>query len=208
VKDIADLYTLKKEDLLNLEGFAEKKTDNLIDAIDASRSRSLARTITALGIRGVGEVVANDLAKQFRDLDALSQALSEELQTLPGIGPNIANAIVDWFNRGSNRKVVDKLRAAGVWPQRTIVRTSEMASQPFFGLSFVVTGTLPGMSREEINKFIQNHGGKTSNSVSKRTSYLVVGENPGSKLEKAKTLGVIILDEEGLKNLLKTGIQV
>lgn len=199
VKDVADLYSLTRADLLRLEGFADKKADNILAAIDASRSRPLERVINALGIRGVGEVMAGDLAGHYRDLEQLSRATAEELQQIEGIGPNIAEAIVDWFSRPVNRRVLEKLRAAGVWP------AAEEAAAPagaLEGLTFVVTGALPHYSREGIKDFIRSHGGKVTDSVSKSTSYLVVGESPGSKLDKARQLGVPILDEAGLLALI------
>ncbi len=200
VCDVADLYTLRREDLLQLEGFAEKKADNLLDSIAASRTQSLARLIIALGIRGVGEVVANDLGARYADLDALGRAGSDELQTIEGIGPNIAQAVVDWFSRPANREVIKKLHLAGVWPLREENSLME-TPQPFIGLSFVVTGTLPTLSREGVKEYIQIRGGKAVDSVSKKTSYLVNGESPGSKLKKAQELGVPILDEAGLRKL-------
>jgi DNA ligase (NAD+) len=201
VRDMADLYTLRKEDLLELEGFAEKKTDNLLVAIDQSRTRPLARLINALGIRGVGEVMAADLARHFYDLDALSQASKEDLQAIEGVGPNIAQAVVDWFERPANRDLLEKLRAAGIWPASAAARKEDDSAQPLSGLTFVVTGTLPSLSRDAAKEWIQSRGGKVTDSVSKKTSYLVLGENPGSKLDKARSLGVQVIDEEGLKRL-------
>lgn len=197
VHDVADLYYLTKADLLTLEGFADKKADNILRAIEASKSRPLARLINALGIHGVGEVMAATLAGIYPDLDALSQATVEELQQIEGIGPNIAQSIVDWFSRPTNRKVLEKLKAAGVWPVEKKQVTPEVLL-PLTGLTFVVTGTLKRFSREEVKEYIQSHGGKVSESVSRNTSYLVVGENPGSKLERARALGVPILTEEEL----------
>jgi DNA ligase (NAD+) len=200
VKDVADLYTLRRQDLLKLEGFADKKADNLLQAIEVSKTRPLARLITALGIRGVGEVVAADLARAFPDLDALSHASLEDLQQVEGIGPNTAQAIVDWFSRPANQRVLQKLRAAGVWP-RAVPPEGEKA-RVLEGLTFVVTGSLAGFTREAVKEFIESYGGKVTDSVSKKTSYLVVGENPGSKLEKARALGVPIIDEDGLRRLV------
>lgn len=202
VHDVADLYTLKKEELLQLEGFAEKKADNLLAAIEASRARSLARLINALGIRGVGEVVAADLAAHFGDLDRLSRASLEELQQVEGIGPNIAQAILDWFQRPANQEILRKLRKAGVWPVEQKPLTGEAEKGKLAGLTFVITGTLPTLSREAAKEYIQQHGGKVTDSVSAKTSYLVVGENPGSKLEKARALGVQLLDEASLRRLV------
>ena len=197
VHDVADLYYLKKDDLLTLEGFADKKAENILRAIEASKHRPLARLINALGIHGVGEVMAATLASVYPDLEALSRATAEELQQIEGIGPNIAQSIVDWFARPTNRKVLEKLKAAGVWP---VERQEVMPKRPLplAGLTFVVTGTLKRFSREEVKEYIQSYGGKVSESVSRNTHYLVVGENPGSKLERARTLGIPIISEQDL----------
>ncbi|MCL4561065.1 MAG: NAD-dependent DNA ligase LigA [Chloroflexi bacterium] len=203
VRDFADLYTLKKEDLLKLEGFAEKKADNLLAAIAQSHSMPLARVINALGIRGVGEVGAADLARRFRDLDELSRASVDELQTLEGVGPNIAKGIVDWFARPANRNLLQKLHSVGIWPVETSAERGEQgANLPLAGKTFVITGTLPGLSREQAKELIQEQGGKVTDSVSKNTDYLIVGENAGSKLEKARSLGVQTLDEAGLRQVI------
>ncbi len=199
VRDVADLYTLRKEDLLPLEGFAEKKAENLLAAIEASKQQSLARLITALGIRGVGEVVAADLARRYPDLDALARATQEDLLQIEGIGPNIAAAIVDWFAQPRNRQVLAKLKAAGVWPRGEARPKGE--ALPLGGLTFVVTGTLSGFTRQEVKEYIQAHGGRVASSVSKKTDYVVVGENPGSKLQKARALGVKIIGEEELRKM-------
>jgi len=203
VNDFADLYSLKEEELLKLEGFADKKADNILSAIEVSKQRSLARLITALGIRGVGVVVAAVLAAHFYDLDALSHATSDDLQHIEGIGPNIAEAIVDWFDRPSNQNILKKLKAAGVWPNAQVAMAGEPVKQSLAGLTFVVTGTLPSFSREGIKEFIESHGGKITESVSKKTSYLVLGVNPGSKYPKAQQLGISILDETDLLQLAK-----
>lgn len=201
VGDVADLYTLKKEDLLQLEGFAEKKADNLLAAIEDSKDRPLSRVITALGIRGVGEVVASDLARHFPDLYGLSQASVDDLQSIEGIGPNIAQAIVDWFERPANQNVLEKLRLVGIWPRTEGARVEKGPPQSFEGLTFVVTGTLSGFTREEVKDYIESRGGKVVSSVSKKTSYLVLGEDPGSKYDKARDLEVPVVDESGLRQL-------
>ena len=201
VNDVADLYSLEQADLLKLDGFAEKKVENLLNAISASRAQPLPRLITALGIRGVGEVMAVDLATGYSDLDALAQASIEDLQTLDGVGPNIAQAIVDWFSRPSNQQLLAKLRQVGVWPVMQPKPAGKQASLNLNSLSFVITGTLSGFSRDEVKEFIENHGGKVVDSVSKKTSYLVQGESPGSKLAKAQSLGIPILSEEQLRQL-------
>jgi DNA ligase (NAD+) len=203
VKDLADLFTLQKEDLLKMEGFAEKKADNLIQSIDASRERPLGRLINALGIRSVGEVLAQDLARYFPDLDSLARAGIEDLVRMDGVGPNTAEAIVEWFARPANQQVIAKLHAAGVWPVSRPKQGEEGGAQPFSGLTFVITGTLPTYSREDAKALIESQGGKVTDSVSKKTSYLLLGENPGSKVEKARSLGVPILDEAGLRQLIQ-----
>ncbi len=202
VKDAADLYYLRKEDLLKLEGFADKKAENLLAAIENSRRQPLSRLINALGIRGVGEVTAADLANAYHDLDSLSRATAEELQSIEGIGPNIAEAIVDWFARPTNQRLLEKLKAAGVWPVITEAAPAK-AGAVLEGLTFVITGTLPNYSREEAKELIQQYGGKVTDSVSRKTDYLIVGEAPGSKLTKAHELGILVLDEAGLLRLIR-----
>jgi len=203
VRDVADIFTLQRENLLTLEGFAEKKADNLLQAISAARGQPLSRLINALGIHGVGEVMALDLTAHYQDLDSLSQATVTDLQQIEGIGPNIAAAIVDWFERDRNRAVLAKLKAAGLWPVVAARPAAEAGSQPLKEMTFVVTGALAGFSREGIKEYIQQYGGKVTDSVSKKTSYLVVGDAPGSKLEKARELGVTILDEAALRKLVE-----
>jgi len=209
VKDVADIYTLKREDILAAVTKKDRKTKseppgkiaaNLLAAIEISRQQPLNHLITGLGIRGVGEVVAADLSRAFPSLDMLALASAEDLQLIEGIGPNIAEAIVDWFSRERNRSVLEKLRAAGVWPTSV-----GMAATPsgglLAGMTFVVTGTLAGFTRDGVKEFIEQHGGKVTDSVGKKTSYLVLGEAAGSKLEKAKALGVKIIGEDELRKL-------
>ena len=201
IKDAADIYSIKREDLLKLEGFADKKADNLIASIQATlTNRSLSWAITALGIRGVGDVVAQKLARKYHDLDALSKASATDIDDIEGIGPSIAQAIVDWFAKPTNRNVLKKLKKAGFWPVSQPPKKPSGA-QPFAGLTFVVTGTLPAFSRKEARDFIEDLGGKVTDSVSAKTSYVVVGEDAGSKLERAKQLGVATLDEPALRKL-------
>ncbi|MEX1143570.1 MAG: NAD-dependent DNA ligase LigA [Anaerolineales bacterium] len=201
IKDAADVYSIKREDLLKLEGFAEKKADNLIASIQATLTgRSLARAIIAFGIRCVGDAVAVSLALKYRDLDALSKASAADIDDIEGIGPRIAQAIVDWFARSSNKGLLKKLKKAGFWPVSEPPKKPS-GPQPFAGLTFVVTGTLPMFSRKEAREFIENQGGKVTDSVSAKTSYVVVGEDAGSKLDKAKLLGVPTLDETALRKL-------
>ena len=207
VRDLADLYTLTKEKLLELDGFAEKKADNLINAIAASRERPLSRLVTALGIPSVGEVAANDLARAYFDLDALRSASEEDLVRVDGVGPNTAKAITEWFAIPANQQVIEKFRAVGVWPTSRKNGAEHTGPMPLEGLTMVVTGTLPTYSRDQIKEMIQNNGGKVTDSVSKKTSYVVVGENAGSKLDKARQLGVAVLDEAGLLALIESRAQ-
>ncbi|RPJ21934.1 MAG: NAD-dependent DNA ligase LigA, partial [Chloroflexi bacterium] len=211
VKDVADIYTLKRADILEAVTKKERKTEkeppgkiaeNLLASIETSKSRSLARLITALGIRGVGEVSAGDLASHFADLDVLSKASAEDLQQIAGIGPSVAESVAEWFARPVNKNVVKKLKAAGVWPQGGQSSVSSKQSDKLAGLTFVITGTLPTFSRDDAKDFIESHGGKVTDNVSKKTSYLVLGEAPGSKYEKAKSLGVKIIGEKELKKLV------
>lgn len=201
VKDASDLYVLQRDALLELEGFAEKKADNLLESIQISKTQPLNRLITAIGIRGVGEVMAGDLAKKFPNLDVLGKASVEDLMEIEGVGPNIAQAVVDWFSRPANLNLVQKLKTNGVWPQGSDTSLDRSVPQPFAGRTFVITGTLPALSRDEAKEFIQSRGGKVTDSISKKTSYLVLGLEPGSKYEKAIELGVPILDEENLRKL-------
>lgn len=201
VKDVADLYTLQRDKLLELEGFKDKKVDNLLASIETSKQQPLERLIFALGIRGVGEVVGADLARHFRDLDELSSAPAADLEEIEGIGPNIAEAIVDWFARPRNQAVLNKLKAVGMWPVSE-PRTLSIGPMPLDGLTFVVTGTLPNFSRNDAKQFIQQHGGKVTGSVSAKTDYLVAGENAGSKLDKAQELDIPILDEKALRAMV------
>jgi DNA ligase (NAD+) len=203
VNDVADIYQLHRDDLLKLDGFAEKKTDNLMNAIEASKKAPLSRLINALGIRGVGEVLAGDLVKNFIDLDDLASATIERLQSIEGVGPNIAQAIVDWFQREANLTLLGKLKKLGVWPSETRSFTSNLDFLPLSGLSFVITGTLPTYSREQAKELIEKNGGKVVDSVSKKTHYLVVGDNPGSKLDRARTLSIPIIDELGLLSMVR-----
>ncbi|MBK7317401.1 NAD-dependent DNA ligase LigA [Candidatus Villigracilis affinis] len=199
VKDVADLFSLKKEQLLELEGFAEKKAENLLKSIEQAKGQSLNRLIAALGIHGVGEVMAGDLARTFGNLSALSKASADELQQMDGLGPNIAESIVDWFEQNANQKLLKKLNAAGVWPE--MKKNEKKKEGAFTGLTFVVTGTLPTLSRDGVKEFIESNGGKVTDSISKKTSYLVLGEAPGSKLDKAQSLGVKVIDEAELRKL-------
>ncbi len=199
IKDVADIYFLTREQLLSLEGFADKKADNLLAAIEASKQQPYQRFLTALGIRYVGGVVAGVIANAFPSIDRLQQATQAELESVEGIGPRIAESIVAWFSRPANQALIEKFRRAGV--TLSVQRSNIQRSNVLEGLTFVITGTLPTWSREETAEFIQQHGGKVTDSISKKTDYLVVGEKAGSKLSKAQALGVPLLDEDKLKRL-------
>jgi DNA ligase (NAD+) len=202
IQDPADVYFLSKKDLMGLEGFADKKADNLIASIEGAKNRSFPWLIGALGIRGAGETISQLLASKFHDLDELAKAKVMDIDDIPGIGPSIAETIVDWFSNPTNRNMLKKLKKANVWP-KTVPQKKPTGPQPFAGSTFVITGTLPTWSRKEAKDFIENLGGKVTDSVSAKTSYLVVGEDAGSKLDKAKKLGVKTLSEDDLKTLAK-----
>jgi DNA ligase (NAD+) len=202
VKDIADLYRLKKSDLLKLDGFADKKAENLLAAITASKAQPLERLITGLGIRGVGEVAAQALARHFSDLDALGHATQEEIEAIEGFGPNMAASIVEWFSSHENQVVLSKLKESGVWPRAESERVA--GQQPLAGLTFVITGTLPTLSRSDAKKLIESRGGKVTGSVSSKTDFLVLGADPGSKLDQARQRGIATLSEDELQQLIKS----
>jgi DNA ligase (NAD+) len=202
VKDVADLYRLRAEDFEGMEGFGEKKIGNLLTAIEASKHRPLQRLIGGLGIRFVGGVAAQLLAERFGSLDALAAASAEEIKSIDGIGPAIAASMAQFFSLPENRALVDKLKAVGV---ETDVQPAAQtrAGDGLSGLSFVLTGALPSLTREQATELIQAHGGKVTGSVTKKTSYLLAGADPsGTKYNKATELGIPILDEGGLLGMV------
>jgi DNA ligase (NAD+) len=199
VKDVADLYALKLDDVAALERRAEKSAQNLLDEIEASKRNSLARLIYALGMRFVGERTGQLLAEHFSSLEELAEAKEEALVEVPEVGPKVAASIAEFFSEPANQKLVKKLYKAGVRPT---AEKREVKSNKFEGKSFVFTGGLANRSREEAGEIVQQHGGKVSSSVSKKTDYVVVGTDPGSKYEKAKELGVTILSEAEFEKLV------
>ncbi|MEZ4864128.1 MAG: NAD-dependent DNA ligase LigA [Caldilineaceae bacterium] len=202
IKDLADIYYLPWDEIAQLEGYKDKRIENLRTGIEASKTRPVFRLLTALGIRFVGEVVAETLMQHFGSLAALMAASDEELSEIDGIGPRIAASIVDYFALEPNRALVQKLTTAGVRVAEANRPTqAQAAKSPFTGKIFVVTGTLPTWSRDEAQDFIKQHGGKVTGSVSSKTNYVVVGENAGSKLTKAQQLGITILSEAELRAL-------
>ncbi len=201
VSDVADLYALSKEQLLELEGFAEKKAQKLIDAIAASKQQPLERVLIGLGIRHVGSVAARALAEHYGGLDALLDAKLEDLQQIEGVGPVIAQSIRDWADRDASRKLVAKLKRAGVDPRQAPRRSAAPAAGPLAGQTFVITGTL-SRPREEVAAWIESLGGKVTDSVSRKTSYVVVGDAPGAnKVSKAQQLNVPMIGEDELREL-------
>ncbi len=199
IRDEADIFSLQREPLLELEGFAEKKVDNLLASIEAARQRPLGQLIGSLGIDGVGGVVANSLAEVFVSMDGLMSASAEAIDDLEGIGTVLAQNVVDWLADPDHRALLGKMRAAGVNMQNT---PREAAGDSLTGLTFVLTGTLPTLSREAAENLIQSHGGKVTGSVSKKTSYVLMGDSPGSKADKARQLGIPILSESDFLNLI------
>ncbi|HVY22863.1 MAG TPA: NAD-dependent DNA ligase LigA [Steroidobacteraceae bacterium] len=203
VKTLADLYHLDLEKLTALERMGEKSAQNLLDGLNNSKNATLARFIYALGIRHVGEATARDLAKHFGSLDAIMQASEETLLTVNDVGPVVAKSIHLFFKQAHNREVIQKLRDAGVHWQEHTGAANDTSPKPLAGKTLVLTGTLPTLTRDEAKDLIEAAGGKVSGSVSKKTDYVVAGEEAGSKLTKAQELGVRIIDEAGLKALLK-----
>jgi len=200
IQDEADLFTLNPADLMTLEGYGEKKVENLMRSIEAAKDRPLDRLVGALGIRGVGSTIAALLVEHFRSVDAIARASQAELEQINGLGPHIASAIVEWFGEERNRALIEKFRRAGVRLEQ------EPAAQPvsdaLAGMTFVLTGTLPTLTRAEAEALITEHGGRVTSSVSQRTSYVVVGAEPGSKLQKAQQLGIPLLQEDELLDLI------
>ncbi len=199
LKSVAGLYRLEAGQLASLERMGKKSAANLIRNIDASRSVPLPRAIYALGIRHVGERTAQTLADHFSSIDALQKASVEELQEVEDVGPSVAQAVYDFFQEPRNQNLLDQLRAAGLqFSQKPKARKSG----PLDGQTFVLTGTLPNLSRDEASELIESNGGRVVSSVSKKTDYVVAGDDPGSKLDKAAKLGVRVIDEAGLRKLL------
>jgi DNA ligase (NAD+) len=205
IHDAADLYYLKKEDLLPLERFAEQSAANLLAAIAASKEQPLERLLFALGIRHVGERAARVLAGHFGTLERLAAAPVEELTALPDIGPRIAESIREFFAEPRNLAVLEKLKKAGVRMQAEAreAEAPDKPAGPLAGKTFVITGTLPGITRQEAEELITSAGGRVSGSVSKKTDYVVAGEKPGSKYDRARELEVPVIDVAGLRQLLR-----
>jgi DNA ligase (NAD+) len=201
VKNVADLYLLKLEQVSALERMAEKSGQNLIDQIAASKTRGLQRLLFGLDIRHVGERYAKILANRFRSLDALSEAAVEELDDVPEIGLTVAQSVRSWFDDPHNQEICRRLKEYGV---KTDVDASQSAAlnENFVGKTFVLTGKLESLTRDEAGKMIEDRGGRTASSVSKKTDFVVAGSDAGSKLTKAEALGVKVLSEEEFMQMM------
>jgi DNA ligase (NAD+) len=200
VKDFADIYRLDGEKLAALERMAEKSADNLLREIAASKANDLSRLIYALGVRFVGERTAQLLAEHFGSMGALAEANQQTLTAVAEVGPKVAASIAEFFSERANRRVIERLREAGIDPQHA---RQAAVSNRLAGQSFVFTGTLARRSREEAGDLVGRHGGKVVSSVSKNTDYVIVGADPGSKYEKAQSLGVRTLTEDEFEALLE-----
>jgi DNA ligase (NAD+) len=200
VRDAGDLYSLTLVDITSLERMAAKSAENLLAQIEASKQRELAKLIYALGLRHVGERTATILARQFGSLDALGKATVEQLDDVPEIGLTVAQSVRDWFDDAGNIELCRRLAAAGV--QTKMVQTGASGDDSLAGKTFVLTGTLTAFTRDEARAAIENRGGRVSSSVSKKTNYVVAGDEAGSKLDKATELGVAVLDEAAFSQLL------
>ena len=201
LRDIPQLYEIRFEDLMKLEGFKEKKSKNIIDAIEGSKDCTLDSFIYALGIPNVGRKTAEDLVKHFKTLDKIRNATYDQLINIPDVGPKVAESIVEFFNDEKIGESIDKLLAIGVSPR---YEEEEVIESIFSGKKVVITGTIEGYKRSQLKDIIEKMGGQVSGSVSKNTDYVIVGENPGSKYEKALELGIEIIDEERLLQILNS----
>ncbi len=202
VKDVGDLYSLTLDQVAALPRMAKKSATNLLEQIEASKSRELSNLIYALGIRHVGERTAGILAHEMSSLNRLTEASVEELDAIPEIGLTVAESVRDWFDDEGNRALCDRLRAAGVNTESTR-KSSASLDERFAGKQFVLTGTLSGFTRDEAKALIEARGGRVNSSVSKKTDYVVAGEAAGSKLDKAESLGVTVIDESVFKTMLE-----
>jgi DNA ligase (NAD+) len=205
VRDIADLYSLKdrKEELLALDSMGEKLAGNILANIELTKERSLSRLLLALGIPFVGWEASELLANSFPTIDRLMEAAEDDLKAVPGIGPKTASSVVAYFAEEKNRETIEKLRQAGVNMEQEVAEATSPEEQPLLDKTFVLTGTLASMSRSQAEARIRELGGTTTSSVSRRTTYVVAGESPGSKLARAQELGVDVLDEEHFLEMLE-----
>jgi len=201
VKDVGDLYSLTLEQVSGLPRMAKKSATNLLEQIEASKSRDLGQLIYALGLRHVGERTAGILAHHFGSLEKLAKATTEELDEIPEIGLTVAQSVRDWFDDDGNRELCDRLRGVGVKTELEKTSATEL-DERFAGKQFVLTGKMEGFTRDEARALIEARGGRVNSSVSKKTDYVIAGEEAGSKLDKATELGVTVMDEAGFKKLM------
>jgi DNA ligase (NAD+) len=201
IHDASDLYDLKVGQVVKLERFAEKSAEQLVDAIGASKSQPLSRVLFGLGIDGVGEIAARQLARHFGSMDELAKATEDDILAIHGMGATIAAAVTTWFADAAARRLIEKLRRRGL----NLEEPRQKTTSALKGMTVVLTGTLETLSREEATDLIEGSGGKVTSGVSKKTSFVIAGSDPGSKLEKARALGVKVIDEQELKRLLGSG---
>jgi DNA ligase (NAD+) len=198
IHDASDLFDLTSAQVQKLERFAEKSAEQLVEAIQASKAMPLSRLLFGLGIDDVGEIAAKQLARHFGDMDALMTASKDDILAIHGMGETIANSVTSWFGNAGARRLIEKLRRRGVTFEEPRTKTSGALK----GKTVVLTGTLESFSREQATELVESHGGKVTSSVSKKTSFVVAGTDAGSKLQKAKDLGVQVIDEAQLKEML------
>jgi DNA ligase (NAD+) len=204
IVDAADIYSLTTEQLVAMPRLGEKSAEALLAAIESSKQRPLARLLVALGIKHVGPSAAQALERTLRSLDAIAAAPLDELVAIDGVGPIIAQSLESWFAEDANRAFIEKLRAAGVnFEAPELPDAGELRAPTLANLTFVLTGTMERHTREEATAEIEARGGKVTSSVSKKTTYVVAGESPGSKLAKAESLGVAVIDEATFEGLLE-----
>lgn len=203
VRDPADVFTLKPDDLLGREGWGEISVANLLAAIDGAKDREVGRLLTGFGIDHVGGTVARVLARRFGSIDALSSATEDDITEIDGIGPEIAGSVVGWFGDEENIRLIEKMRSAGVRMNDPFVE--DEGSNILEGVTVVITGSLDGYSRSEAKAAVEDRGGKVTGSVSGKTTALIAGASPGSKMTKAVDLGVPVLDEARFTRLLEEG---
>jgi DNA ligase (NAD+) len=198
IHDASDLYDLKASQIEKLERFAERSAEQLVEAIHASKALPLSRLLFALGIDDVGEIAAKQLARHFGTMDALMNATADDILAIHGMGETIAASVTGWFSNASARRLIEKLRRRAL----NFEEPRQKSSGALKGKTVVLTGTLPSLSREQATELVETHGGKVTSSVSKKTSFVVAGTDAGSKLQRAKDLGVSVIDEMKLKEML------
>jgi DNA ligase (NAD+) len=199
VHDAADIYDLRAAQIVELERFADKSAEALVDAIQASKAQPLSRLLFALGIDHVGEIAAKQLARHFGTMDDLARAGADDILAIHGMGEAIAKSVSDWFRNAAAKKLIERLRKRGL----TFEEPRQKTTGALRGMTFVLTGTLDTLSREQATELVEAHGGKVTSGVSKKTSFVVAGAEPGSKLEKARSLGVKVIGEAELLELVK-----